>query len=160
MTDTPTALVISKRIHVRRPPADAFRVFTEGVASWWPFRSHSIGEGLVETVVLEGKAGGRFYERQADGTTASWGEVTTWDPPRRVVIRWEVNPANPATEIDVRFTPEGVGTVIELEHRGWERYGDRAVQAFSEYDSATGWQLVLGCYATELGTTGSQTAGD
>jgi uncharacterized protein YndB with AHSA1/START domain len=147
MTETPAALVISKRINVRKPPADAFRVFTEGVASWWPVHSHSIGEVLVETVVLEGKPGGRFYERQTDGTTANWGEVITWDPPHRVVIRWEVNPANPATEIEVRFTPDGTGTLIELEHRGWEGYGDRAARAFDEYNSVTGWNLVLGRYA-------------
>ena len=152
MTETPTVLVISKRIHVRKPPADAFRVFTEGVASWWPVHSHSIGEKLVETVVLEGKLGGRFYERQADGSTANWGQVITWDPPQKLVIRWEVNPANPATEIEVRFTPDGPGTLIELEHRGWERYGDRAVQAFGEYNSATGWELVLDRYAEQVST--------
>jgi len=147
VTETSAALVIRKRIIVASSPADAFRVFTEGVGSWWPARTHSIGEELVDAVVLECKPGGKFFERQPDGTTANWGEVIAWDPPQRLVIRWEVNPANPATEIEVRFSPIATGTVVELEHRGWERYGDNAAEKYAGYNSAEGWDLVLGRYA-------------
>ena len=48
--------------------------------------------------------------------------------------------------MEVRFSAEGAGsTRLDLEHRGWERLGDRAVEARSGYDS--GWPQVLERYA-------------
>jgi hypothetical protein len=41
----------------------------------------------------------------------------------------------------VRFVAEGDGTRVELEHRGWERYGDDAAETCSSYNS--GWDVVL-----------------
>jgi hypothetical protein len=37
--------------------------------------------------------------------------------------------------------PEGDGTRVELEHRGWEAYGDGAGESSSSYGK--GWDLVL-----------------
>ncbi len=78
---------------------DAFRVFTEGIATWWPLRNHSIavdrGIGLVaETAVIEGCVGGRVYEVMSDGTEASWGEVLAWEPPHRLLLAWTPNEAH------------------------------------------------------------------
>ena len=41
----------------------------------------------------------------------------------------------------MRFVPEGDGTRVELEHRGWERWGDEAAETRASYDS--GWDTVL-----------------
>lgn len=48
------------------------------------------------------------------------------------------------TEVEVRFAPEGQGARVELEHRGWERLGDEAVEQYQGYDS--GWTPVLEAY--------------
>ena len=79
-----TDLTLRKTITVARPPEVAFRVFTERLANWWPARTHSVGHERVDTIVLEGHVGGRFYERLDDGTEHEWGEITTWDPPDRI----------------------------------------------------------------------------
>jgi hypothetical protein len=47
------------------------------------------------------------------------------------------------TEVEVRFSPEGPGARVELEHRGWERVPD----ARDEYQGYTeGWGVVLAPY--------------
>jgi uncharacterized protein YndB with AHSA1/START domain len=143
-----TDLVLRKTISVARPPEVAFRVYTEGVASWWPARTHSIGHERVETVVLEGRVGGRFYERLDDGTEHDWGEITTWDPPERLGMTWHPGRGREtAQQIEIRFIAEGQGTRVEVEHTGWETLGDQAEATLANYDSESGWTGVLGQYA-------------
>jgi uncharacterized protein YndB with AHSA1/START domain len=145
MTMAATDLAVRRSVWVERGVEDAFRVFTDGMASWWPVETHSLhGEGAVP--VVEGHEGGRVYERRPDGSEAPWGSVIAWEPPHRVVISWRVNPAAPApTEVDVRFTAERGGTRVDLEHRGWEPFGAEAQEAMASYRN--GWQFVLGRFA-------------
>jgi uncharacterized protein YndB with AHSA1/START domain len=143
-----TDLVLRKTISVARPPEVAFRIYTEGVASWWPARTHSIGEERVETVILEGRVGGRFYERLDDGTEHDWGQITTWDPPGRLGMTWHPGRgAETAQQIEIRFVAEGEGTRIELEHTGWDALGAEAEATRANYASESGWTGVLGKYA-------------
>jgi uncharacterized protein YndB with AHSA1/START domain len=138
-------LVVRKSVTVRRSVEEAFRVFSEGVATWWPLQTHSVGERSAKTCVLEGRVGGRFFERQEDGTEAVWGTVTVWEPPQRLAFTWHPGrDESTAQEIEIRFTPVDGGTRVELEHRGWEKLGERAEEARNEYES--GWDFVLGCY--------------
>jgi hypothetical protein len=64
------------------------------------------------------------------------------------LLAWRVNPQDPQTEVEVRFTPENGRTRLELEHRGWERYGGAAEDAFGGYHS--GWDVVLARYGEEI----------
>lgn len=137
-------LAIRKSVTVTAPLDEAFEVFTKRLAKWWPLETHSIGKERIETVVVDGHAGGQIYERLEDGTEARWATVTAWEPPRRLVLAWQVNPDRPVpTEVEVRFSEEGAGTRVDLEHRGWEQYED-AQEASSYYE--TGWDLVLDRY--------------
>lgn len=144
------AQVIRKSVVVDAPPEKAFRVFTEGIDAWWPLSTHSASRERAETVVLEGRVGGRFYEKTTDGHEIAWGEVTVWDPPHRLSYTWHPGRApETAQEVEMRFVAEGGRTRVELEHRGWEKLGDDAVEAIRSYD--TGWDLVLGqSYAAAL----------
>lgn len=124
----------------------AFETFTADIASWWPVERHSIGEGRVVDVVMEGRAGGRVYERWDDGQERDWADVLEWDPPRRLVLSWHPNPdRDSATEVEVAFEPAGEGTRVRLEHRGWERLGAEADEARTSYE--TGWRPVLDLFA-------------
>ena len=51
-------------IEVRRGIEEAFRVFTDEIAAWWPVAGHSVEPDRVAAVVLEGRLGGRLYERE------------------------------------------------------------------------------------------------
>jgi uncharacterized protein YndB with AHSA1/START domain len=143
MERTVSDLTLRKAIEVTAAPDRAFRLFTEGMAGWWPVRTHSVGEDRAETVIFEPGVGGRIYERTLDGDEHVWGTVTAWEPPGRVVFTWHPG-RGPDTEqdVEVRFEPSGTGTRVELVHTGWERLGDRAAAVRENYDG--GWDLVVG----------------
>ena len=144
---TAEELTIRKSVVVATPIERAFEIFTEGAGGWWPFATHSIHGDDVETVVFERRPGGRVYERTHDGREAEWGSFLAWEPPSRIVLEWTVDPRY-ASEVEVRFTADGDGTRVELEHRGWERYADEAEQQRSNYDR--GWDFVLGKYVESV----------
>lgn len=136
----------------------AFAVFTEQHDSWWP-RTHKIGPAALEHAVLEGRVGGRWYERDVDGSECEWGKVLVWQPPSRIVLAWQISgewayDAELLTEVEVRFVPEGPNrTRVELEHRGLDAYGDKIGPIRDSFNSPGGWPGILALYATA--TTGA-----
>ena len=130
---------IHKTVLVPLPVEKAFTLFTDGMDTWWPFASHSIGGEKVETAIVEPVEGGRWYERLADGTEHDWGTVTAWDPPTRFAVDWSVSENVVGTELELTFTPEGDNTRVELEHRRWEGCAPGSRANYSE-----GWDFVLG----------------
>jgi hypothetical protein len=132
-------------------PEHAFRVWTADIASWWP-ADHSVsGEPGLE-VVLEGRVGGRIYERTAAGVEHEWGEVTTWQPPERFGYLWHLRRDRAdATQVDIRFSAAGDITVVDIEHTGWERLGTDGPTWRDR--NLGGWQTLLPHYLDHLGTT-------
>jgi uncharacterized protein YndB with AHSA1/START domain len=142
---------VRKSIFVNAPQAHAFDVFTAGIGRWWP-KSHKIGKAELDLPVIEGRQGGRWYERDLDGAECDIGTVLAWEPPSRLLLAWQLDPdwkfdSRLVTEVEVIFTPEGDGTRVELEHRHLERMGDRAEAAREAVDSPNGWGLILQLYS-------------
>ena len=106
------------------PVDHAFEVWTAGIATWWP-TDHTVSSEDDLTVVLEGRPGGRIFERLASGVEHDWGEVTIWEPPTRLGYSWHLNrDRSDATDVEIRFAATGdAATRVEIEHRGWERLG-------------------------------------
>jgi uncharacterized protein YndB with AHSA1/START domain len=125
---------IRKTVLVDFAPAEAFELFTARSASWWPVGTHSYGGEAVKDVVLEPAVRGRLYE-VTDAGEQDWGRVLEWEPPHRFLLDWQIGDAA-GTEVEVRFSPEGPGTRVELEHRGFS-----AVDPRERYTS--GWDVVL-----------------
>jgi uncharacterized protein YndB with AHSA1/START domain len=156
--DQATDVPVRKSIRVSASAEHAFRVFTEGFDSWWP-RGHHIGNAPMKRGVIESAAGGRCYNEQTDGTECDWGTVLVWDPPRRLVIAWQINPGwkyepdlAKSSEVEVRFTPESDGsTRVDLEHRYFHRHGaGAAVDAMrTAVDSPDGWIGLLRLFAAQ-----------
>jgi hypothetical protein len=147
---------VRQSVVVDLDPSDAFELFTTGIAEWWPYQTH-FSRGPVETLVFEPRLGGELKEVCTDGVVETYGRVLLWDPPRRVVIKWMVAAhRNPATEVDVRFVRVASGTRVELEHRGFEAFGDeRGQKARDSYDG--GWPGVLGRFAGRAAAAEHQT---
>jgi uncharacterized protein YndB with AHSA1/START domain len=141
MSTTEALAAIQKTITVDAPLETAFETFTKRMGDWWPGEPHTVFEDRVAVVVDE-RVGGRVFERAADGQEADWADVIAWEPPRRLVLRWRVNPERGPTEVEVRFSPDGGGTRVDLEHRGWDQVGDTEGRA--RYDG--GWNNVLDGY--------------
>lgn len=136
---------VQKSVTVALDVEAAFRLFTEGIHTWWPLETHSIYEDEATTCILEGKEGGRIYEVGKDGAQGDWGQVLQWEPPHRFVMSWfPGRESATGQEVDIRFSAEGSGTRVDLLHSGWETLGDRAEKVRAGYD--TGWDLTLGRY--------------
>jgi uncharacterized protein YndB with AHSA1/START domain len=141
-----TERVVEKAVTVAVPVERAFEVFTEEIATWWPLRTHAVDTESPDTVVMEGRVGGRLYERTASGDEHLWGTLTAWEPPRRIVYSWHPGRGEEtAQEVEITFTPEGDGTRVHVRHTGWEILGERMDEVVASYDE--GWETVIGRYA-------------
>ena len=139
---------VKKSVTVSLAVEDAFRLFTEGIHTWWPLASHSIGEEDAETCVLEEKEGGRLYEVLKDGTQRDWGKILVWEPPHRFVTSWHPGRGNStAQEVEVVFTAESNVTRVDLKHRNWEQLGIQAKATRNGY--VEGWDYVLSLYVDQ-----------
>jgi uncharacterized protein YndB with AHSA1/START domain len=123
----------------------AFDVWTRQIGQWWP-ADHSVSGENGLAVVLEGFPGGRIYERTAVGAEHEWGEVTIWEPPRRLVYQWHLRRDRAdATEVEITFLDVGSGrTRVDIEHRGWERLGADAAEWRNR--NVGGWATLLPHY--------------
>jgi uncharacterized protein YndB with AHSA1/START domain len=144
---------VRKSIHVNAPPERAFDVFANGIGRWWP-KSHKIGKADLDEPVIEPREGGRWYERDVDGSECEIGRVLVWDPPSRLVLAWQLTAdwaydADLVTEVEVLFTRDANGTRVDLEHRHLERMGESADAARESVDSPNGWGLILQLFSDE-----------
>ena len=143
---------VRRSVKVNAAPQKAFQVFTSGMGKWWP-KQHSLNSRSPQRdVIVEPRAGGRWYERSEDGSECEWGRVLTWEPPTRVVLAWQINgnwqyDCDFETEVEVRFVADGSGTRVELEHRNLERFGDKADEVRAAFDSPEGWNGGLQLFA-------------
>ena len=144
---------VRKSVRVACDVEKAFRVFVEDIDEWWPVERFSRvadeqypARVTLERVEFEPRTGGRLYEVTSTGEEGSWADVVAYEPPRRLVLAWKPNDRpEPPTEVEIRFDPDGDGTLVNLEHRGWERLGARAEEARAGHDG--GWQLPLERFA-------------
>lgn len=151
--------VVRKQVRVRVSIERAFSVFVEQMETWWP-ATHHIGSTPFETIFVEPRVGGRWYERNAEGAMCDWGTVLAWDPPHRVTFSWHVGPGhdqpdwkfNPdmskASEVEIRFTADGdEATLVELEHSKLERHGEGYEALRALFDGPGAWVAILGSFA-------------
>jgi Activator of Hsp90 ATPase homolog 1-like protein len=112
-------------VDLRCSAAHAFATWTQSFGTWWP-AGHRSSDDPRATVHLEPRLGGRIYERTGDGREIDWGEVTEWDPPRRLGYLWHLRRDRAgATDVRVDFVENHGGVSrIRIEHTGWERLGE------------------------------------
>jgi len=111
---------VEQSVQIDCPIEEAFRLFTECFAEWWPF---------AEDLELEPWLGGRLLETSSRRQEAELGTIFVWDPPRRLAFTW--NPGQPHDSdpddsdqtVSVEFLVVADGTRITLTHEGWHRSG-------------------------------------
>jgi len=132
----------------------AYAVFAEEFDSWYP-SEYTWSQDVLDTIGIEGREGGRCFERGPHGFWIDWGRVLVWDPPYRLVFTWQVSPRREpvpdpakASEVEVRFHEEGAqNTRIGFEHRGISRHGEGAEEYLEALGSEQGWPYILDRYA-------------
>lgn len=142
---------VRKSVRVAVPPQKAFDVFTAGMHKWW-LAEHSILKVPRESVVVEPRSGGRWYETGIDGSECEWGRVVAWEPPGRLLLTWQIDGSwqyneKFVTELEVRFVADGAnGTRVELEHRNLQAYGEGADAMRAALDGNEGWGAELASF--------------
>ena len=122
---------VTTEVEVEAPRAHAFRVFTEGIGTWWDDDKHILRAPLAEMVFDPYVAGG-IVDRGTDGSECRWARVLAYEPPARVCFSWDINLAwqvenDPArtSEVEVIFTELTADrTRVILTHRHLDRHGE------------------------------------
>ena len=146
MTTQLPATSVTTGVDVKAPIEQAFRVFTEGIGSWWNPEHHILQAELAE-MVFEPRVGGHIIDRGTDGSECRWARVLAYDPPHRVCFSWDINlrwqlEPDPAktSEVEVTFSAEEASrTRVVLTHRHLERHGEGWEQMRDAVSS--GWSL-------------------
>jgi uncharacterized protein YndB with AHSA1/START domain len=149
----PQIETLHRAIEVPLSTERAFGFFTNEFALWWP-REYTWGQDVVEDIGLEQRQGGLCFERGPNGFRCDWGRVLSWEPPRRLVLAWQISPRrepepNPvkASTVEITFVAKTPGqTRVELEHRDFQRHGDGALEYRAALASTRGWSWILDRY--------------
>jgi uncharacterized protein YndB with AHSA1/START domain len=145
---------IRETVSVRTDPERSFHVFTEQLDSWWPIASYSRAVSEFEhenvkaiSLEFQSRLGGSILEHMSDGRVLPWAKVIAWQPPHRVVLEWRPHSEpEPPTEVEVTFAARDRGTLVELEHREWQRLSEEFRKGLYEI-YARGWSTTLECFA-------------
>ncbi|WP_168203173.1 SRPBCC family protein [Marinobacter fonticola] len=133
--------------------SDAFRLFTDGLASWWP-AEYTWSQGTLVDLRIEPRKSGRCTEQGPYGFECDWGRVLEWSAPEKLVITWQIglnrepqpDPEQASTVI-IDFRPETSDTCsVTLEHRNIERHGQGADEYQAALSSDYGWPFILHRY--------------
>ena len=137
-------------VEVPCDPDTAFEIFTRDIGAWWKrgtYYWNDADRGLEYR--LEPQVGGRLVEVYdlETGEGFEIGRVLAWEPGKRLVFTWRQGNWDPteSTDVEVRFEPSASGTLVTVEHGGWERVpsADRSqIEGYGE-----GWAELLGFYA-------------
>ena len=155
-TESESAVEVSRSVSVPLSQARAFELFATRMTEFWP-KEHSIGDSELAEVVIEPRTGGRWFERGVDGGECPWGRVAVWEPPRKVVLLWQIGADwqfDPEfeTEVEVTFSAEGPDRCrLDLRHGNLQRYGDSTEQMRAIFDDPAGWTGTLAGFTVLAG---------
>ncbi len=160
-TESNSAAEVVRSVSVPLPQSRAFELFTTRMTEFWP-KEHSIGDSDLAEVVVEPRSGGRWFERGVDGRECQWGRVAAWEPPRKMVLLWQIGvdwQFHPEfeTEVEVTFSEEGPNcSRLDLRHRNLQRYGDNTDQMRAIFDDPAGWTGTLAGFVDLAGAQATQ----
>jgi uncharacterized protein YndB with AHSA1/START domain len=152
-----TVTTVTHSVVVEAPIDAAFKVFTEQFDRIKP-RDHNLLSAEIAETVFERRVGGHVYDRAVDGSECRWARVLEYEPPRRVVISWDISPrweleTDPerTSEVEIQFIAEGdARTRVRLEHRHIDRHGDDWGSLRDSVAGDQGWPLYLDRFAELL----------
>jgi hypothetical protein len=122
----------------------AFDTYTGRIAEWWDPR-YTANADTLKAVTIEPRVGGRVYATHGDIGDDDWGEVTVWEPGRRLVHTFTLaqDAAHPS-EVAMDFAPGGEqdnGCTVRFAHGGWTEANAAVREKFSD------WPVMLDRFA-------------
>jgi hypothetical protein len=125
----------------------AFATYSRRIGDWWDGR-YTANAATLHAVTIEPRAGGRVYATHGDIGEHDWGEVTVWEPGRRLVHTFTLaqNPHHPS-EVAVEFVPHErvggapTGCTVRFAHGGWTEVNATVREKFGD------WPVLLDRFA-------------
>jgi hypothetical protein len=120
---------------LRSDPHRAFEIYTTEIGRWWDPR-YTANPDTFESVTIEPRVGGRIYATHSDLGEHDWGQVTTWEPGRRVAHTFILaQDQDDPSEVAALFAPgkQGAGCSFRFEHGGWSESNVSVRQKFSDW---------------------------
>ncbi|MBA2383172.1 MAG: SRPBCC domain-containing protein [Actinobacteria bacterium] len=120
----------------------AFAVYTGRIGEWWD-PAYTANAETLQGVTIEPRVRGRVYATHSDTGLDDWGEVTVWEPGRRLVHTFTLaqDPRHPS-EVAVEFRPsDGDGCTVRFAHGGWTKANVASRKKFGD------WQILLDRFA-------------
>jgi hypothetical protein len=126
---------------LRCSPEHAFATYTGRIGEWWDPRYTANAETL-KAVTIEPRIGGRVYATHSDMGAHDWGEVTVWEPGRRLVHTFTLaqDPEHPS-EVAAEIVPAEDGCKLRFAHGGWTEANAAVRSKFSD------WPVLLDRFA-------------
>jgi hypothetical protein len=131
----------------------AFDTYAGRIGEWWDPHYTANAETL-QGVTIESQVGGRVYATHSDVGKDDWGEVTVWEPGRRLVHTFTLaQDAKHPSEVTVEFAPgegQGAGTscTMRFAHGGWTEANADVRKKFSD------WPVMLDRFAALTSSDG------
>lgn len=134
-----TPITLGRRL--RCSARHAFAVYTGRIGEWWDPR-YTANPDTLEHVTIEPRVGGRVYATHFDLGRHDWGEVTEWEPGRRLVHTFTLaqDPESPSVVAAV-FEEAGAGSIFRFAHGGWTETNAEHRRKFGD------WPVMLGRFA-------------
>jgi uncharacterized protein YndB with AHSA1/START domain len=144
-------------LRVKATPERAFAAFTQEIGAWWRpndlFRFTPRSPGVLS---FDGQA--RLVETLENGKVFEIGQVTAWEPGRRLAFGWRQAAFEPDqhTHVEVVFEPVGEETRVTVTHSGWDTVPADHVARHGFPDAlflrrhGEWWQALLGAFRDSL----------
>ena len=128
---------ITAELRLRCSAEHAFTAYTARIGEWWHPR-YTANPETLEGVTIEPRVGGRVYATHRDSGEHHWGDVTEWEPGRRLVHTFSLaqDPRHPS-EIAVDFVANGEGCAMRFAHGGWTSANAAVKRKFGD------WRVLL-----------------
>jgi hypothetical protein len=126
-------------------PEHAFDTYVGRIGEWW-HPDYSASAETLHGVTIEPRVGGRVYATHSDLGQHEWGEVTVFEPGRRVAHTFSLaqDPAHP-TEVTAEFAAEGGGCTLRFVHGGWTEANAADRRKFGD------WRVLLDRFSALAG---------
>jgi len=140
MGDGPDTTPITFEYRLGCSADEAFAAYAGRIGEWWD-PHYTANPDTLQEVTIDPHVGGRVYATHSDFGVDDWGEVTVWEPGRRLVHTFTLaqDPQYPS-EVSVDFE-DGGGCVVRFAHGGWTEHSSTVRQKFGD------WQVMLDRFA-------------
>ena len=135
-----------KNVEVPCGQREAFEIFVDEMATWWPLDKFSASVKYGKTarsLRLDPRVGGQIVETSTEGVEHLWGTITAYERYDRVRMDLHIGlPQETASVVEVRFTRlSDERTQVVLTQTEWERFGEFAEMMINGYPK--GWQVIF-----------------